>query len=107
MVLAVVLLQAVGFSLAAPVPCVELCEQCDDDGPDGQCAPTCVDCLCCAHTRAAFSGPTWPVRDLGVRARILLVPDGEPPQGELEEILRVPKHRFSPSSADLSPLIAG
>ena len=26
-------------------------QTCDDDQPDGWCAPTCMDCACCGHAR--------------------------------------------------------
>jgi hypothetical protein len=87
-VLAICLLQAVGSSVVMQIPCVE---QCEDDGPDGQCAPTCQDCLCCAHSRAASSSPPPEVVPLELRAGLAPAADVSPPETEIQEILRVPK----------------
>ena len=54
LVLALFMVQALGTASAAPEPCAQ---QCEDDGPDGQCAPDCEDCVCCVHARVAVTGP--------------------------------------------------
>jgi hypothetical protein len=87
-VLAVCLLQAVSGRVVMQIPCAE---QCEDDGPDGQCAPTCEDCLCCAHSRAAFSAAPPDVVPLQLRAGLDQGTEGGPPEAEIQEILRVPK----------------
>ena len=74
--------------MVAAVPCVE---ECQDDGPDGECAPTCEDCVCCAHPRAGIGAPMASVLIESARGSHLVAPEQSPPEGELEEILRVPK----------------
>jgi hypothetical protein len=88
LVLAVFLLQAAGIAFAAPVPCTE---ECEDDGPDGQCGPNCQDCLCCAHPRAVSPVSASAVRQTATRLIRTPVAERSPPQAELEDILRVPK----------------
>jgi hypothetical protein len=87
-ILAVFAFQAVGVSAAAAMPCLE---QCEDDGPDGQCAPTCEDCFCCAHPRAAVAAPAaMPVPGGAVLRRSFFL-ERQPPQPDAGEILRIPK----------------
>jgi hypothetical protein len=87
-VLAAMVMNAVGIALAADLPCAQ---RCDDDGPDGQCAPTCQDCLCCAHARVAFVAPTAVFTPGEARAIRSLAPDGQPPEAATQDIFRVPK----------------
>jgi hypothetical protein len=88
--LALFLFQAVGVSMAPEIPCAG---ECEDDGPDGQCAPTCQDCLCCAHARAVFSAPAEVMIPGAVRVGRVCAADGAPPQADAGDILRVPKPR--------------
>jgi hypothetical protein len=88
--LAVMVLNTVGVALAADVPCAERCE---DDGPDGQCAPTCQDCCCCAHARIAFLAPAAAGAPAAVRAIRAPAPDRTPPEAAAQDIFRVPKPR--------------
>jgi hypothetical protein len=46
LVIVFAILQSAGVLTYATVQCVETCP---DDGPDGQCAPTCADCSCCVR----------------------------------------------------------
>jgi hypothetical protein len=86
--LAVVLFQVAGVSLAAGLPCPV---ECQDDGPGGQCPPTCQDCFCCAHTRATFGEAVGVIAPCLVGLVTCLASESQPPQGETREILRVPK----------------
>ncbi len=80
--------QASGLAQGVEIPCAERCQ---DDGPDGRCAPTCQDCLCCAQVRVYPAGaptalvPTQPV------ARIAWPAQATPASPDPGEILRVPK----------------
>ena len=85
------MVQALGGSTATPDPCAQ---QCEDDGPDGQCAPNCEDCVCCAHTRVAVTGRA--TDPLPIAVRIATGWRGSRParpEAEAEDILRVPKSR--------------
>jgi hypothetical protein len=88
LVLALFMVQALATTSAAPEPCAQSCE---DDGPDGQCAPDCEDCVCCVHARVAVAGR--PVASPPVEARRyrLALTEGGPPETEAQDILRVPK----------------
>ena len=82
-------LQTSGFGLAVDTVCVE---HCDDDDPEGNCAPTCEDCLCCAHGRvtpAGRAGAVAPLVRTGVRvdSPAQTAPDSPEPA----DIFRVPK----------------
>ena len=90
LVLALFMVQARGTASAAAESCAQ---QCEDDGPDGQCAPDCEDCVCCVHARVAVAGR--PVAAPPVQARRYLVTPAEasPPETEAQDILRVPKFR--------------
>jgi hypothetical protein len=39
--------------LAASSPSQTCVQQCDDDGPDGDCPPDCPECVCCPHLTPA------------------------------------------------------
>lgn len=69
-------------------PCVETCE---DDGPDGQCAPGCEDCLCCAHSRVTVAPPAGSAAPIATSVALVWREDARPPTPEPHEILRVPK----------------
>jgi hypothetical protein len=98
-----VTVQVSGVGVAVETACIEHCE---DDGPDGQCAPTCRDCACCAQPRivpplltggAVSAAPTmipqWPVEP---------TPDCPYPG----EILRVPKLLFHGSTTPIHGTVA-
>jgi hypothetical protein len=80
--------QAGGLALAVETACFERCE---DDGPDGNCAPTCADCRCCAQPRV----PPTPTSDDLIPpapvARRSWSPQAAPVSPDPSEILRVPK----------------
>lgn len=47
---ALLLLQATGLNaFLAPLPCAD---GCPEDGPDGNCAPMCDECVCCPALRS-------------------------------------------------------
>lgn len=85
---------ALHFALAGGVSTAafeERCEQrCPDDGPDGKCAPTCVDCTCCVHVRLAelSAGLASPLP--AVRTGVIAAPVVHPSSPEPGEILHVP-----------------
>jgi hypothetical protein len=87
-ILTVFFFQAAGVALAAGAPCAQ---QCEDDGPDGRCAPTCVDCICCGHPRATFARPPSMIAPSEAKIAEPFVHDGDPPQTDLKEIVRIPK----------------
>jgi hypothetical protein len=81
--------QAGGLALGVETTCYE---RCADDGPDGECAPTCADCLCCAQPRAPAAAP----RIAGLVpppavTRPSFAVQAEPAAPDPAEILRVPK----------------
>lgn len=90
LLLAVFMVQAVGGSTASAGPCAQ---QCEDDGPDGQCAPNCEDCVCCVHARVAVTGLASALLPIAVRTYRVARAETSPPQAEAEDILRVPKSR--------------
>lgn len=75
-------------SIAVGMPCVETCE---DDGPDGQCAPGCEDCVCCAQPRVTLVPPTTAEQPVGTSRDQAWPEQATPPVPEPHEILRVPK----------------
>jgi hypothetical protein len=90
LVLALFMVQALGTASAAPEPCAQ---QCEDDGPDGQCAPDCEDCVCCVHARVAVTGRALtplPIEVCRYRAAII---ESCPPEPVCQDIWRVPKPR--------------
>ncbi len=86
--LSLVALQVGVSSIALAAPCVGTC---DDDGPDGNCAPGCDDCTCCAHARVLIARPQ--TTDAPTSAAVIHAwpADGEPPSPDPREILRVPR----------------
>ena len=90
LVLALFMVQALGTASAAPEPCAQ---QCQDDGPDGQCAPDCADCVCCVHARVAVTGPVLTALPIEVRRYRVAVVETGPPDAVSQDIWRVPKPR--------------
>ena len=79
----VVLLLAGGVSVGA---CLETCE---DDGPDGGCAPTCDDCVCCVGAAAILAEVPGAEARLAGRREPSAPPVVLP--GSAAEILHVPR----------------
>lgn len=88
-----VLLLAIGLGrLIVPVSVATSCfEQCEDDNDDGDCAPGCDDCSCCA--RVSIVTP-----DLAVSPAVALVLRATPasstllpPSADSRQLLDVPK----------------
>lgn len=85
--------------LAAPVATVTslvaetvACDQaCPEEEGEGPCAPTCDECVCCAHLRMAAVPP----KESRVPAGLAAPPDESPKSWEsplyVDEILHVPK----------------
>jgi hypothetical protein len=90
LVLGLFVLQAAGVSAAGARICVE---QCQDDGPDGQCAPDCEDCVCCAHTRGTVTALAAVLLPAEGRTRRILRAEASPPESEAKDILHIPKSR--------------
>jgi hypothetical protein len=81
-------LQATGLAAGVEVLCVERCQ---DDGPDGRCAPTCQDCLCCAQPRVYPLGAPAAMVPVQPVARVAWPALATPASADPGEILRVPK----------------
>jgi hypothetical protein len=90
LVLALFMVQALGTASAAPEPCAQ---QCQDDGPDGQCAPDCEDCVCCVHARVAVTGPALTPLPIQVCRHRVVIVETCPPEPVSQDIWRVPKLR--------------
>jgi len=87
-ILALFVAQTAGLSLAASVTCVQTCE---DDGPDGQCAPSCADCVCCAHSRYTAALPASAPILANVNASRSWPSDTPPADSDPQDIMHVPK----------------
>lgn len=75
--------------MAVDLVCVQHCK---DDGPDGDCAPSCEDCLCCAHSRVTPTGRTTAITPLPRKGiRVHSPAQSTPDSPEAAEIFRVPK----------------
>jgi hypothetical protein len=90
LVLALFMVQALGTASAAPEPCAQ---QCQDDGPDGQCAPDCEDCVCCVHARVAVTGPALTSLPIEFCRYRVAIAETCPPEPVSQDIWRVPKPR--------------
>jgi hypothetical protein len=91
---AVLLAFFLGQVLASPAFAVaEVCSvSCPDDGPDGTCSPTCVDCGCCSHAGRSVIAPQGTPRPLAQAARCAQA-SAEPrlPAAFPEDVFHVPK----------------
>ena len=70
----------------------EVCTQsCEDDDAQGQCAPDCVDCTCCAHVRSVAAPIPMPSLAPRVdRPSRFAHEEAAPPSADVGDILHVP-----------------
>lgn len=70
----------------------EVCtQQCADDDEQGQCAPDCVDCTCCAHVRSVAAPlPRPSLAPRAERQSRFAYEEAEPPSADVGDILHVP-----------------
>jgi hypothetical protein len=84
---------AVQASTAAVAAAAAVCaETCADDGPDGRCAPTCADCVCCDHGTRPLAAVAAPADALAPSLRTLAAgPRLAAPARDPREIFHVPR----------------
>jgi hypothetical protein len=90
------LLMVLLLALAAQTTAVaaltgEVClEECQDDGPEGDCAPGCDDCNCCTLTRLLLPPPGQAARQAIRRAPAAWPTEAKPESPDPAGILHVP-----------------
>lgn len=90
--LSLLLFAPVGGGLLPPASSGDVCVQsCRDDDERGQCAPDCIDCVCCSHVRLVVVAPTPSTITSAPRsAPATEHEEDEPPSAEVGDILHVP-----------------
>lgn len=90
--LSLLLFAPVGGGLWPSASSGDVCVQsCRDDDERGQCAPDCIDCVCCSHAHQAVVAPTPSTVSWARRAAPAIEHDeDEPPSAEPGDILHVP-----------------
>lgn len=76
-------------SFAVVAVCVAACP---DDGPDGDCAPVCVECGCCANApRTLVASPVVSVLPAARSHRVAAAPAAHLPARDPQDVFHVPR----------------